>query len=415
MTDTVIRATGLGKKYIIGHKQPQGSYTALRDEIVTEMGRFARRAQHLWRGKRDISDSRSEDFWALRDVDFEIKRGDVVGLVGRNGAGKSTLLKVLSRITEPTRGRVEITGRIASLLEVGTGFHPELTGRENIFLNGALLGMTRADINRKFEQIVEFSEVSDFLDTPVKRYSSGMYVRLAFSVAAHLDPEILIIDEVLAVGDAEFQKKCLGRISDIAGSGRTVLFVSHNTAAIRQLCTSSLLLKQGRIEAVGPVDDVLELYEKSGVNVEQGLKFRRRDTPPAAMYIDSVAAELTGTQPELTLTCEIEVRGNPNSPACLIAVDIKDSLGLTLMQALPSLRPCILSGSAYKLDISLPPLVPGRYAADFWLGPHNTDTVDFVRDAISFEVRDSPSVGRVFPHTRDHGAIVPQSQICSSR
>lgn len=204
-----------------------------------------------------------EEFWALKDVDFEIKRGEVVGIIGRNGAGKSTLLKVLSRITEPTAGRVTIRGRVASLLEVGTGFHPELTGRENIYLNGAILGMNRSEMRRKFDDIVSFAEIEKFLDTPVKRYSSGMYVRLAFAVAAHLEPEILVVDEVLAVGDAEFQKKCLGKMRDVAGHGRTVIFVSHNMGAVRALCGAAMLLVAGKLEVRGDVSSVLKRYLES--------------------------------------------------------------------------------------------------------------------------------------------------------
>src|SRR5204862_4320603 len=201
-----------------------------------------------------------EECWALKDVSFEVKRGEVLGIIGRNGAGKTTLLKILPRITEPSEGRVTIRGRVASLLEVGTGFHPELTGRENIYLNGAILGMTRAEIRRSFDEIVAFSEVEKFLDTPVKRYSSGMHVRLAFAVAAHLRPEILVVDEVLAVGDAAFQKKCLGKMQDVASGGRTVLFVSHNMAAITRLCSRAILLREGRAVADGRVDTVVSEY-----------------------------------------------------------------------------------------------------------------------------------------------------------
>jgi len=207
------------------------------------------------------ADSGGEEFWALRGVDFEIEKGEVVGIIGRNGAGKSTLLKILSRITEPTTGRVELRGRVASLLEVGTGFHPELSGRENIFLNGAILGMSRAEIRRKFDEIVAFAEVEKFLDTPVKHYSSGMYVRLAFAVAAHLEPEVLIIDEVLAVGDAEFQKKCSGRMGEVAREGRTVFFVSHNLGAVRSLCSRCIYLRGGAVAMDGPTEAVLEAYD----------------------------------------------------------------------------------------------------------------------------------------------------------
>lgn len=204
--------------------------------------------------------SSSDEFWALKDVSFEIKKGEALGVIGKNGAGKSTLLKILSRITEPTSGRVEIDGRISSLLEVGTGFHPELSGRENIFLNGTILGMRRSEIRSKFDEIVNFSGVEKFLDTPVKRYSSGMYVRLAFAVAAHLEPEILIIDEVLAVGDIEFQKKCLGKMNQVTGEGRTVLFVSHNMQAVQKLCTNGVLLQKGTVKAIGPIDHVIDEY-----------------------------------------------------------------------------------------------------------------------------------------------------------
>jgi len=235
MSDTVIKAEGIGKKYIIAHEGPE-KYLALRDVIE-------KKAKGLWGKEKKLS---KEEFWALKDISFEVKRGEAIGVIGRNGAGKSTLLKLLSRITEPTTGRVEINGRTSALLEVGTGFHPELTGRENVFLNGAVLGMRRMEIKKKFDAIVEFSGVEKFLDTPVKRYSSGMYLRLAFSVAAHLEPEILIVDEVLAVGDAEFQKKCLGKMDEVSrNEGRTVLFVSHNMAAIRQLCKRLIYLDQG--------------------------------------------------------------------------------------------------------------------------------------------------------------------------
>ena len=235
----IITVEGLGKRYELGAAQKGGGYTALRDVVANS-------ARNLFRRGANAGEATTESFWALKDVSFDIQRGEVVGIIGRNGAGKSTLLKILSRITEPTTGTIRLRGRVASLLEVGTGFHPELTGRENIFLNGAILGMQRAEIKAKFDEIVAFAEVERFLDTPVKRYSSGMYVRLAFAVAAHLEPEILIVDEVLAVGDAEFQKKCLGKIESVArGEGRTVLFVSHNMQAVTQMCSKAILLRSG--------------------------------------------------------------------------------------------------------------------------------------------------------------------------
>src|SRR5260221_85068 len=259
--DIAIAVTNLGKSYFVGH-QAAGSerYTALRDVIARNARSLERKTRDMWRGGPIVQGDEVEEFWALGEVSFQVRRGDVVGVIGRNGAGKSTLLKLLSRITEPTEGRIEIRGRVASLLEVGTGFHPELTGRENIYLNGAILGMTRAEIKQKFDEIVAFAEIERFLDTPVKRYSSGMYVRLAFAVAAHLEPEILVVDEVLAVGDAEFQKKCLGKMRDVAGHGRTVVFVSHNMAAVRALCPTSLLLVSGQLAAAGDTGTVILSY-----------------------------------------------------------------------------------------------------------------------------------------------------------
>ena len=258
-TDIVIRAENLGKKYTIGHQAAERVPT-LRDAVTRGAGGLLRSARDMLHGRAIVAGDEMEEFWALKDVNFEVARGEVLGIIGRNGAGKSTLLKVLSRITEPSEGRVEIRGRVASLLEVGTGFHPELSGRENIFLNGAILGMSRREIKAKFDEIVAFSEVERFLDTPVKRYSSGMYVRLAFAVAAHLEPEILVVDEVLAVGDAEFQKKCLGKMHDVAAGGRTVLFVSHNLGAVSALCQRALLLSDGQLVFQGGTAEVTERY-----------------------------------------------------------------------------------------------------------------------------------------------------------
>lgn len=262
----VIKAENLGKQYRLGTQS--SAYSTIRETLVAKA-----RAPLSWKRKE------SQTFWALRDITFDVGQGEIVGIVGRNGAGKSTLLKVLSRITEPTAGRVELRGRVGSLLEVGTGFHPELSGRENIFLNGSILGMRRSEIHHQFDQIVAFAEIEKFLDTPVKRYSSGMYVRLAFAVAAHLQPEILLVDEVLAVGDAAFQKKCLGKMQDVASHGRTVLFVSHNMSAVQRLCTRGILLEDGRISKDGPVTGVTAAYLRSGVTQ---LGERRWPTPESA-------------------------------------------------------------------------------------------------------------------------------------
>jgi lipopolysaccharide transport system ATP-binding protein len=260
MSDIVIRTENLGKSYIIGHEKRE-KYTALRDVLANKARQIVSKTHQIFKGGQLIIGDELEEFWALKDINFEVKQGDRIGIIGRNGAGKSTLLKILSRITEPTTGRVTIRGRVASLLEVGTGFHPELTGRENIYLNGAILGMSQAEVKRKFDEIVDFSGVEKFLDTPVKRYSSGMYVRLAFAVAAHMEPEILVVDEVLAVGDAEFQKKCLGKMEDVsAKEGRTVLFVSHNMGAVQKLCGLGILLDKGRIKSKGEINDVLNSY-----------------------------------------------------------------------------------------------------------------------------------------------------------
>ncbi len=258
--DVVIRAEGLGKMYIIGHQAERERYTALRDAIMRGAARATERIRDLVRGLPIVRGDSTEEFWALKSLDFEVRRGEVLGIIGRNGAGKSTLLKVLSRITDPSEGRVTICGRVASLLEVGTGFHPELTGRENVYLNGAILGMTRVEVKRKFDEIVAFADVEEFLDTPVKRYSSGMHVRLAFAVAAHLEPEILVLDEVLAVGDSAFQQRCLGKVKEVSGSGRTVLFVSHNLTAVRSLCERAILLNAGRLEIDADVDRVVSAY-----------------------------------------------------------------------------------------------------------------------------------------------------------
>lgn len=252
-SDTIIRVDRLSKQYRLGKRRP---YKTMRESLVGAVTSPFRRLA----GNGNGTDGGPDSFWALKDVSFEVKQGDVVGIIGRNGAGKSTLLKVLSRITEPTDGEVELFGRVGSLLEVGTGFHPELTGRENIYLNGAILGMRRSEITDKFDEIVAFAETEKFLDTPVKHYSSGMYTRLAFAVAAHLEPEILIVDEVLAVGDAAFQKKCLGKMKDVAGQGRTVIFVSHQMNAVRALCNQCVMLCQGEVERTGPSAEVVDYY-----------------------------------------------------------------------------------------------------------------------------------------------------------
>lgn len=260
MSEIAIQIEKLGKQYRIGAQQD--GYKTIRDTIMDAMYAPFRRAKRIVSGQAYGAADLEQTLWALRDVSFEVKHGEVVGIIGSNGAGKSTLLKLLSQITEPSEGSIDIYGRVGALLEVGTGFHQELTGRENLYLNGSILGMTRSDINRKFDEIVEFAGVEKFIDTPVKHYSSGMRLRLGFSVAAHLEPEILVVDEVLAVGDAEFQKKCIGKMSDVAGEGRTVLFVSHNMAAIANLCPRTLLLQAGQLLMDGQTDEIISKYHQ---------------------------------------------------------------------------------------------------------------------------------------------------------
>src|SRR5579872_4621325 len=322
MTDVAIDIETLGKRYTIQHQQNGGDgirhavESAIRNPISWFRSRRQRRKQQA-------------DFWALRDVSLKITQGEVVGIIGRNGAGKSTLLKLLSRITVPTEGRIRINGRIASLLEVGTGFHQELTGRENIFLNGAILGMTRAEIIRKFDEIVAFSEIEQFLDTPVKRYSSGMYVRLAFAVAAHLEPEILIVDEVLAVGDAAFQKKCLGKMNEVSrNEGRTVLFVSHNMGAIKSLCTSAIILHKGRKILQGDVFESLAKYMSfDQTQLNQDTRYRREGVPAGkimfireAEFVDDQSRDRFSIQVNLVVQSSVSTRIGIN-------LRLKDGMG----------------------------------------------------------------------------------------
>jgi lipopolysaccharide transport system ATP-binding protein len=412
MPQTVITVENLSKSYLIGHRSGRRErYGSLRDAMAREFRNFARKAADVIHGKEIVQGDEVEEFWALRDVNFEVKQGEVIGFMGRNGAGKSTLLKILSRITDPTEGRIRLRGRVASLLEVGTGFHPELTGRENIFLNGAILGMSKREILAKFDEIVAFAEVERFLDTPVKRYSSGMYVRLAFAVAAHLEPEILIIDEVLAVGDGEFQKKCLGKMSQVARGGRTVLFVSHNMGSIRNLCTHGIVLRAGKAAAK---EDVLSAINRYSSEFEAATMAWERPTTIQSQPVQfqSIQVGLEGTQPKLALSCRFVITYNRDSRPSLIAVDVLDPSFSTIMQAEPKSEPFI-GGDAgsYCVDLSieLPPLVPGTYHLDFWLGPHNSQTFDCVKHAISVKIVDNPRPGRTFPYTPDHGFISPLS------
>jgi len=298
LSDTVIKAENLGKIYTIGHQGENGPYVALRDVVMKNARSFWRKTKDLAKGRPIIQGDTMEEVWALKDVNFEIQRGEIVGIVGNNGAGKSTLLKILSRITEPSTGRVTIRGRVANLLEVGTGFHPELSGRENIYLNGTILGMSRVEVKRKFDEIVAFAETEKYLDTPVKRYSSGMYVRLAFAVAAHLEPEILVVDEVLSVGDIQFQQKCLGKMESVGKDGRTVLFVSHNLTAVSQLCTRGLVLEKGEMTFDGESTRAIHYYTDAVISSpKQEVKATVADADSvrflSARILDTSGAALT--------------------------------------------------------------------------------------------------------------------------
>lgn len=396
MSDAIISVENLGKKYRLQHQGERQRYTALRDVIAQKAKGFFRKvgersAKNGEATRSPLSTFQSsraahEDFWALKDVSFEIKRGEVVGIIGRNGAGKSTLLKILSRITEPTTGEIKLRGRVASLLEVGTGFHPELTGRENIFLNGAILGMSRAEIRKKFDEIVQFAEVEKFLDTPVKRYSSGMYVRLAFAVAAHLEPEILIVDEVLAVGDAQFQKKCLGKMESVATQeGRTVLFVSHNMGAVSQLCRRAVLLNEGRLDVDGTPEHIIKLYSKSTTN-ETKLDLSKHFRGPLAGKLQckrlrTIAADGSETamlSPASRISIEAEWEAEIDIPAFRITMAVfAQGVRLFSMHDVFDAKP-IKSGCQFKTVFELPShfLRPGDYFMA--LGGHSATNGDWL-------------------------------------
>lgn len=325
MSDIIVRAEGLGKKYSLRHEKRE-KYVSLRDVITSKVSHLKRKLI-----SPDISNFQSqEEFWALKDVSFEIKRGDCVGIIGSNGAGKSTLLKILSRITEPTEGFAELHGRVASLLEVGTGFHPELTGRENIYLNGEILGMRKLEIRRRFDEIVAFAEVDRFLDTPVKRYSSGMYVRLAFAVAAHLEPEILVVDEILAVGDAQFQKKCLGKIGDVGKEGRTVLFVSHNMNALSTLCESAIFLESGQVIYKGEATSTIEKYLTShSENKKHSISHYRNSSNLSEIFFQSIELDSENSQIPFKerLIFEFSIKANKPMNNISIGGTIFNSMG----------------------------------------------------------------------------------------
>ncbi|HEY9637603.1 MAG TPA: ABC transporter ATP-binding protein [Coleofasciculaceae cyanobacterium] len=398
MSDTIIQVENLGKKYIINH-QRQKHYTALRDVLSNGAKVLGRRLLNPF-GKR-IYTQTVEEFWALKDVSFEINRGDRVGIIGRNGAGKSTLLKILSRITEPSTGRVTIKGQVASLLEVGTGFHPELTGRENIFLNGAILGMSRAEIKKKFDEIVAFAEVEKFLDTPVKHYSSGMYVRLAFAVAAHLEPEILVVDEVLAVGDVAFQDKCLGKMEEVAKEGRTVLFVSHNIGAITNLCNSSIFLDKGQILFRGSASEGVSKYLSSVTDRERGEVFLEKISSPA--YFTKISVIDSNEQPTATvdLTSNFKIYFEYDVLRPIAGLDLAFSLfdkhGSHIFYSSISKSPNLINldhqPGHYIAEVDFPAnfMAPGIYTITSLLYQANIYSFDTRDKVIGFSVIDSGS------------------------
>ena len=397
--EVVIRVQNLGKRYLLGQNMARGvPYRTIREDLVGS-------ARSLFQ-RNNATTTEAPEFWALRDVNFEVERGDVVGVIGRNGAGKSTLLKLLSRITEPTTGSIRIRGRVASLLEVGTGFHHELTGRENIFLNGAILGMSRHEIKAKFDEIVAFAEVEEFLDTPVKRYSSGMFVRLAFAVAAHLEPEILVVDEVLAVGDADFQRKCLGKMQDVGRSGRTVLFVSHNMDAVLRLCSKGLLLHRGQVVEHGDVKEVAARYVRSSIEsgrrelhqIPRGAWLRL-----AARFVQaSVTANGEESSGNLQFGSTVGVQASIEVERPLrdveVGVSIFTAMGMELVSSLSSMyvqAPRLEAGLVhYKISFDSLQLLPGSYRISLGLRSE-VGSEDLIYDALDFEVLPSEESSRI--------------------
>jgi lipopolysaccharide transport system ATP-binding protein len=380
MSDAMITVENLSKRYMLGRNASQGeSNPTLRDAFVRSATGFARKTGDILRGRPIIQGQRLEEFWALTDVSFDVNAGETLGIIGRNGAGKSTLLKILSRITEPTKGRITIKGRVASLLEVGTGFHPELTGRQNIYLNGAILGMTRPEIKRKFDEIVAFAEVDTFLDTPVKRYSSGMYVRLAFAVAAHLEPETLIVDEVLAVGDAAFQKKCLGKMGDVASQGRTVLFVSHNMGMISQLCSSCILLDKGVAGPKGDTAATVDAYLRTGAESVSAERTFPEDESKQAQLLnisvldsEGILTDVFTCDAPIALKMEIGIRQNIPGLYGYLQIDKADGTKVLVSDSFDAVQPNPLDGldvGTHTFVVTIPPrtLGHGDYTVTFSL------------------------------------------------
>ncbi|HEX4124951.1 MAG TPA: ABC transporter ATP-binding protein [Tepidisphaeraceae bacterium] len=407
MAKPIISVEGLGKSYRLGAESPR--HVTFRDAMIGMLAAPVRRLRALADGG-----DQGDWFWAVQDVSFEIKRGDVVGVIGRNGAGKSTLLKLLSRITEPTTGRAVLRGRVASLLEVGTGFHPELSGRENVYLNGSILGMKKAEIDRKFDEIVAFAEIEKFLDTPVKRYSSGMYVRLAFAVAAHLEPEILIVDEVLAVGDAQFQRKCLGKMQEVAaGQGRTVLFVSHNMPAVRSLCRTGIVMERGRLAMRGSAEECVARYVNQsldgGLRANNSFSRPKQDSPWMTSVRLLCEGEETAVVPmgaklalEVEFAADVPIQ-HPRFGVVLSTADGEKLLNLNnRFQPSPQFDSPVTRGTI-RCDLGMIPLVARKYTMNLYLGDQVHDS-HVAEDALSFEVieQDIWGQGKVPPTSQSH-------------
>ena len=407
MSDVAIQIKGLGKRYRLGGVRK--GYKTLRESIV---------AAALTPFRRFGAASKAEDgegaFWALKDVNFEVGQGEVIGVIGRNGAGKSTLLKVLSRITDPTEGEVDINGRVGSLLEVGTGFHPELTGRENVYLNGAILGMRRAEITRRFGEIVEFAEVERFLDTPVKYYSSGMYMRLAFAVAAHLEPEILVVDEVLAVGDMQFQKKCLGKMESVAAAGRTVLFVSHNIGAVRTLCQRVVWLESGRLKMVGETDEVTLRYLSTGTDSDGVIHPSQHIKGSGKVRIEQAGlSDTLGVKKEsfligeaVRLTLKFKVHTPTVGSFWMFIVSSEGVVLLSAFQRDMTASVELDKDGQASVTIDTPALLPGTYTLTAGIFESSGDFLDWVEGVAKFEVMKQFSDGRPFDHR--YGAMTAE-------